>query len=307
MPDLSMKEFLEAGVHFGHQKGRWNPKMKAYIFGVRDNIHIIDLQKTVDLCAEACSFIKSVAAEGKKVLFVGTKKQAQHLIQEQATRGRMFSVTNRWLGGTLTNFKTIREGINRLKKIEDMEERGLFDALPKKEVTKIKKEHAKLQKVFCGIREMKKLPGVLFIIDPEKEKIAVQEAKKLGIPIVAVVDTNCNPDDIDYVIPGNDDALKAIRLFSTLVATSCLEGLEEFERRIRDEGKPVQEEEVEKEVSAMDELSIPEEPVIIKDPQEYDAAGGGEQTATTGTSVESKSKKEEKSKDPKKVSGGESA
>lgn len=273
MPDFSMKDFLEAGVHFGHQRSRWNPKMKSYIFGVRDNVHIIDLQKTVDMCRAACDFIKSVTSEGKKVLFVGTKKQAQPLIQDQATRANMFYVTHRWLGGTLTNFKTIREGINRLKKIEDMEEKGIFEALPKKEVTALKKERVKLLQVFSGIREMKKLPGALFVIDPDKEHISVQEAKRLGIPVVAVVDTNCDPDVIDHVIPGNDDALRSIRLFATLVATACLEGQEVFERRIRTEGAPEQEEETEKPVSAMDELSIPEEPIIISNPQEYDEGG----------------------------------
>lgn len=301
MPELSMKEFLEAGVHFGHQRSRWNPKMKAYIFGVRDNIHIIDLQKTVDLCKRACEFIKSVAVEGKKVLFVGTKKQAQQLIEEQATRAKMFYVTHRWLGGSLTNFKTVREGINRLKRIEDMEEKGIFDALPKKEVTGFKKEHQKLLKFFSGIREMKKLPGALFVIDPEKEKISVQEAKKLGIPVVAVVDTNCNPDDIDYVIPGNDDALKSIRLFSTLIASACLEGVQLFEEKLREAGAPMEEEE-EKPVSAMDVLSIPEEPVIISDAHGYEG-----ETVTSGNEIES-GEEEEKEKEPgnssKKASGG---
>ena len=290
MPELSMKEFLEAGVHFGHQRGHWNPKMKAYIFGVRDNVHIIDLQKTVDLARQACDFIKSVTAQGQKVLFVGTKKQAQSIIAEQATRARMFYITERWLGGALTNFKTIRNGVNHLKRIEDMEAKGLFEALPKKEVTALKKERAKLLKVFIGIQEMKKLPGALFIIDPGKEKIAVQEAKKLGIPVVAVIDTNCNPDDVSYVIPGNDDALKSIRLFSTLIASACLEGVEEFERRVREEGgAPLAEEETEKPVSALDELSIPEAPVIISNPQEYE--GGA---ITSGTSVETPPSEEEK-------------
>lgn len=269
MPDLSMKDFLEAGVHFGHQRSRWNPKMKAYIFSIQDNVHIIDLQKTMELCETACEFVRSVTAEGQKVLFVGTKKQAQSIVEQQAQRAKMFSVTYRWLGGALTNFKTIRNGINRLKKIEDMEEKGIFEALPKKEVTELKKEREKLNKVFSGIREMKKLPGALFVIDPEKEKICVQEAKRLGIPVVAVVDTNCNPDDIDYVIPGNDDALKSIRLFSTLMASACLEGVEIFEKRIREEGIKI-EEESEKPVSALEELSIPEEPVIISDPQKYE-------------------------------------
>ncbi len=265
-----MKEFLEAGVHFGHQRGRWNPKMKPYIFDVRDGIHIIDLQKTVELCKQACEFVKSITAQGSKVLFVGTKKQAQQIVVEEATRSNMFYVTERWLGGTLTNYKTIREGINRLKRIEDMEVKGIFDLLPKKEVNGLKKERVKLLKVFKGIREMKKLPGALFVIDPGKEDIAVTEAVRLGIPVVAVVDTNCDPDRIGYVMPGNDDAIKSIRLFASLVASACLEGVQEFEKRIRDEGKPVMEkEEAEKPVSALDEFSIPEQPVIIINPEEY--------------------------------------
>lgn len=265
-----MKEFLEAGVHFGHQRGRWNPKMKPYIFDVRDGIHIIDLQKTVELCKQACEFVKSITAQGSKVLFVGTKKQAQQIVVEEATRSNMFYVTERWLGGTLTNYKTIREGINRLKRIEDMEVKGIFDLLPKKEVNGLKKERVKLLKVFNGIREMKKLPGALFVIDPGKEDIAVTEAARLGIPVVAVVDTNCDPDRIGYVMPGNDDAIKSIRLFASLVASACLEGVQEFEKRIRDEGKPVVEkEEAEKPVSALDEFSIPEQPVIIINPEEY--------------------------------------
>lgn len=269
-----MKEFLEAGVHFGHQRGRWNPKMKPYIFDVRDGIHIIDLQKTVELCKQACEFVKSITAQGSKVLFVGTKKQAQQIVVEEATRSNMFYVTERWLGGTLTNYKTIREGINRLKRIEDMEVKGIFDLLPKKEVNALKKERVKLLKVFNGIREMKKLPGALFVIDPGKEDIAVTEAARLGIPVVAVVDTNCDPDRIGYLMPGNDDAIKSIRLFASLVASACLEGIQEFEKRIREEGKPVvEEEEAEKPVSALDELSIPEQPVVIVNPEEYAERG----------------------------------
>lgn len=265
-----MKEFLEAGVHFGHQRGRWNPKMKPYIFDVRDGIHIIDLQKTVDLCKQAFEFVRSVTAQGNKILFVGTKKQAQQIVVEEATRAGQFYVTERWLGGTLTNFKTIREGINRLKRIEDMEAKGIFDLLPKKEVGSLKKERVKLLKVFNGIREMKKLPAAIFVIDPGKEDIAVTEAIRLGIPVVAVVDTNCDPDGIDYLMPGNDDAIKSIRLFTSLVASACLEGFQEFEKRLREEGKPaVAEEEVEKPVSALDEFSISEEPVIIVDPEKY--------------------------------------
>lgn len=281
MPEISMKEFLEAGVHFGHQRGRWNPKMKPFIFDARDGVHIIDLQKTLDLCRDACNFVKSITAEGQKVLFVGTKKQAQIIVQEEAARGHMFHITHRWLGGTLTNFKTIRMGINSLKRIEDMEEKGIMDALPKKEVSALKKEHGKLLSMLSGIREMKKMPGALFIVDPGKERIAVKEAKKMGIPIVAVVDTNCNPDDIDYVIPGNDDAIKSIRLFSALIATACLEGNQEFEENLREKGVQV-EEEKEKEVSAMDVLSIPEEPVIVN-PTDYESDAPKKTPGKTGS------------------------
>ena len=267
MPELSMKEFLEAGVHFGHQRGRWNPKMKPYIFDVRDDVHIIDLQKTVDLCRDACNFVRSLTAQGQKILFVGTKKQAQQIVQEEATRAKMFYVTHRWLGGTLKNLKTIRLGINSLKRIEDMEAKGLFDVLPKKEVSALKKERQKLLSSLSGIREMKKLPGALFILDPGKEDIAVKEANKLRIPVVAVVDTNCNPDTISYVIPGNDDAIKAIRLFSSLIATACLEGVQEYEQKLREEG--VQSEEEEPKVSATDVLSVGETLVPV-DPAKYE-------------------------------------
>ena len=267
MPELSMKEFLEAGVHFGHQRGRWNPKMKPYIFDVRDDVHIIDLQKTVDLCRDACNFVRSLTANGQKVLFVGTKKQAQQIVQDEATRAKMFYVTHRWLGGTLTNFKTIRMGVNNLKRIEDMEAKGLFDILPKKEVSGLKKERQKLLVSLSGIREMKKLPGALFILDPGKEDIAVKEANKLNIPVVAVVDTNCNPDSISYVIPGNDDAIKAIRLFSSLIASACLEGVQEYEQKLREEG--VQSEEEEPKVSATDVLSVGETLVPV-DPAKYE-------------------------------------
>src|SRR3989338_2355288 len=267
MPELSMKEFLEAGVHFGHQRGRWNPKMKPYIFDVRDDVHIIDLQKTVDLCRDACNFVRSLTANGQKFLFDGTKKQAQQIVEDEATRAKMFYVTHRWLGGTLTNFKTIRMGVNNLKRIEDMEAKGLFDILPKKEVSGLKKERQKLLVSLSGIREMKKLPGALFILDPGKEDIAVKEANKLRIPVVAVVDTNCNPHTISYVIPGNDDSIKTIRLFSSLIASACLEGVQEYEQKLREEG--VQTEEEEPKVSAADVLSIGETLVPV-DPAKYE-------------------------------------
>lgn len=280
MPELSMKEFLEAGVHFGHQRGRWNPKMKPYIFDVRDDVHIIDLQKTVDLCRDACNFVRSLTAEGQKVLFVGTKKQAQQIVQDEAIRAKMFYVTHRWLGGTLTNFKTIRMGVNSLKRIEDMEAKGLFDVLPKKEVSALKKERQKLLSGLSGIREMKKLPGALFILDPGKEDIAVQEANKLRIPVVAVVDTNCNPDNISYVIPGNDDAIKAIRLFSSLIASACLEGVQEYEQKLREQGGQTEEEETK--VSAADVLSVGETLVPV-DPTKYEEKSTPESEGETDT------------------------
>jgi small subunit ribosomal protein S2 len=219
-----MKELLEAGVHFGHQAKRWNPKMKKYIFGERNGIYIIDLQKTLKLFKEAYDFVRSAAAEGKDVLFVGTKKQAQDAITEEAKRCGMYYVSSRWLGGMLTNFSTIRKSIDRLKKIEKMKEDGTYEKLTKKEVAGLEKERTKLERILSGIKTMPDLPSVLFIIDPRKEDIAVHEANKLGIPVVAVVDTNCDPDNIDYVIPGNDDAIRAIRLMASKIADAVIEG-----------------------------------------------------------------------------------
>jgi len=224
MAVVSMKQLLEAGVHFGHQTRRWNPKMAEYIFAERNGIYIIDLQKTVRKLEEAYNFIKSVSEQGKAVLFVGTKKQAQESIKEEAIRAGAYFVNARWLGGMLTNFTTIRRRIDRLNQINKMATDGTFDLLPKKEVIKLNLEVEKLQKFLGGIAEMKKLPGALFIVDPRKEKIAVAEAKKLGIPVVAIVDTNCDPDDIDYVIPGNDDAIRAVKLISATMANAILEG-----------------------------------------------------------------------------------
>ena len=224
MAVVSMKQLLEAGVHFGHQTRRWNPKMAEYIFAERNGIYIIDLQKTVRKLEEAYNFVKSVSEQGKSVLFVGTKKQAQESIKEEALRAGAYFVNARWLGGMLTNFTTIRRRIERLNQINKMSTDGTFDLLPKKEVIKLNLEVEKLQKFLGGIAEMKKLPGALFIVDPRKEKIAVAEAKKLGIPVVAIVDTNCDPDDIDYVIPGNDDAIRAVKLISSTMANAILEG-----------------------------------------------------------------------------------
>ena len=224
MAVISMKQLLEAGVHFGHQTRRWNPKMAAYIFTERNGIYIIDLQKTVKKLEEAYFFVRDTAAAGESILFVGTKKQAQDAIKEEAERCGQFFVNARWLGGMLTNFKTMRTRINRLNQLKKMQEDGTFDLLPKKEVIKLQLEIAKLEKYLGGVKEMKKLPGAMFVVDPRKEKNAIAEARKLGIPVVAIVDTNCDPDEIDYVIPGNDDAIRAIKLISQTMANAVLEG-----------------------------------------------------------------------------------
>ncbi|MBK1810652.1 30S ribosomal protein S2 [Clostridium sp. YIM B02505] len=225
MSVISMKQLLEAGVHFGHQTRRWNPKMAPYIFTERNGIYIIDLQKTVKKVEEAYDFIKEVATEGKDILFVGTKKQAQEAIQEEGARSNMHFVNNRWLGGMLTNFNTIKTRINRLAEIEKMEQDGIFDVLPKKEVTNLKNEMEKLEKNLGGIRNLDATNiGALFVVDPRKEKNAISEAKILGIPVVAIVDTNCDPDEVDYVIPGNDDAIRAVKLITAKMADAIIEG-----------------------------------------------------------------------------------
>ncbi|MBM4763939.1 30S ribosomal protein S2 [Bacillus sp. B15-48] len=223
MSVISMKQLLEAGVHFGHQTRRWNPKMKKYIFTERNGIYIIDLQKTVKKVEEAYNWVKDLAAEGGTVLFVGTKKQAQDSVKEEAVRSGMYYVNQRWLGGTLTNFETIQKRISRLKNIERMAEDGTFDVLPKKEVVQLRKEQERLEKFLGGIKDMKGLPDALFIIDPRKERIAVAEARKLNIPIVGIVDTNCDPDEIDVVIPANDDAIRAVKLLTGKMADAILE------------------------------------------------------------------------------------
>jgi small subunit ribosomal protein S2 len=221
---ITMKQLLEAGVHFGHQTKRWNPKMKPYIFGARNGIYIIDLQKTVGLARTAFRFVNDVVAKGGTVLFVGTKKQAQDAIREEASRSGMYYVTNRWLGGTLTNFKTVKTGIDRLKTVEKMKADGTYERLPKKEVASLEREREKLEKNLGGIKDLSRLPAVLFVIDTKKEYIAIHEANRLGIPVVAVVDTNCDPEGIDFTIPGNDDAIRSIRLFTSKVAEACIEG-----------------------------------------------------------------------------------
>jgi len=224
MAVVSMKQLLEAGVHFGHQTRRWNPKMAEYIYMERNGIYIIDLQKTVKKLEEAYSFVRSIAENGQSVLFVGTKKQAQDAVKEEAERVGMFYVNARWLGGMLTNFKTMRTRVDRLAQLKKMQEDGTFDMLPKKEVIKLLHEMEKLEKYLGGVKEMKKLPGALFVVDPRKEHNAIAEARKLHIPIVAIVDTNCDPDEVDYVIPGNDDAIRAIRLISATMANAVVEG-----------------------------------------------------------------------------------
>jgi small subunit ribosomal protein S2 len=241
MSQITMKQLLEAGVHFGHQTRRWNPKMKPYIFGARNGIYIIDLQKTVRYFRTAYSFLRDVSQQGEKVLFVGTKKQAQESIFEEAARAGQYYVNNRWLGGMLTNFTTIKRSIDRLKKIEAMAADGTYDLLTKKEVLQLEREKDKLEKSLGGIKAMNRLPGAIFVIDPKKENIAIKEARKLGIPVVAVVDTNCDPDEIDYIIPGNDDAIRAIRLFAQKMADACVEGAMAREQDLRSDAGAAEE------------------------------------------------------------------
>ncbi len=250
MAVVAMKQLLEAGVHFGHQTRRWDPKMAEYIFQARNGIHIIDLQKTSKKLDEAYAFLKEQAEEGKTVLFVGTKKQAQECVKEAAEKCGMYYVDQRWLGGMLTNFDTIRARVQRLKDLEAMQEDGTFDVLPKKEVILLKKEMEKLERNLGGIKEMDKIPGVIFLVDPKKERIAVLEAKKLNIPVIGLVDTNCNPEEVDYPIPGNDDAIRAVKLIADVMANAVIEGRqgESFETT------ESQEQEVEEEVTDMEQV-----------------------------------------------------
>jgi small subunit ribosomal protein S2 len=235
MSNVTMKELLEAGVHFGHETKRWDPKMKPYIFGARNGIYIIDLQKTVQLFREAYQFIRDITSKGESILFVGTKKQAQESIFEEANRCKMFFVNQRWLGGMLTNFQTIKKSIDRLNKLEAMKNEEIYNLLPKKEILELEKERTKLERTLGGIKTMDRLPGAVFVVDPKKEKIAVKEARKIGIPSIGIVDTNCNPDDVDYIIPGNDDAIRAIRLFATKVADAAIEGRQIYEKQLQTE------------------------------------------------------------------------
>jgi len=258
-----MKELLEAGVHFGHKTRRWNPKMKSHIYGARNGIYIIDLQKTVLLFKEAYNFIRDVAAQGEFILFVGTKKQAQDSIYEEATRCNMFYVNRRWLGGMLTNFRTVKKSIDQLNKLEAMKNDDIYSLLPKKEVLQLEKQRMRLEKALGGIKNMDRLPGAIFVVDLKKERIAVSEAKKLGIPSVGIVDTNCDPDEIDYVIPGNDDAIRAIRLFSSKIADAVIEGRQIYE-------KTLQEEEPEERIEAEEEVpvEVPPAEAIADSPSE---------------------------------------
>ncbi len=257
MSTVTMKELLEAGVHFGHETKRWDPKMKPYIFGARNGIYIIDLQKTVQLFKEAYQFIRDVASKGEYILFVGTKKQAQETIAEQATRCGMFYVNHRWLGGMLTNFQTIKRSIDRFNQLEAMKNQEIYQLLPKKEILEMEKERAKLERSLGGIKNMNRLPGALFVIDPKKEKIATREARKIGIPSVGIVDTNCDPDDVDYVIPGNDDAIRAIQLFTTKIADAVIEGKQLYEKQLQLEGAK-EEKELVPEVEASKEIEVEE-------------------------------------------------
>ena len=252
MAVVAMKQLLEAGVHFGHQTRRWDPKMAEYIFQARNGIHIIDLQKTSKKLDEAYRFIKEQSEEGKDILFVGTKKQAQECMKEAAIKCNMFYVDQRWLGGMLTNFGTIRSRVQRLKDLERMQEDGTFDVLPKKEVIKLKSEMEKLEKNLGGIKNMEKLPGVLFIVDPKKERIAILEARKLKIPIVGLIDTNCNPNDVDYPIPGNDDAIRAVKLIADVIANAVIEGKQG--ESLDPETPEVNEEETAEETKDMEEV-----------------------------------------------------
>ena len=261
---INMKELLEAGVHFGHQTRRWNPKMKPYIFGARNGIHIIDLQKTVRLFKTTYEFIVRTVSEGYPVLFVGTKKQGHDSIVEESERCGMFFIVNRWLGGTLTNFQTIKKSIKRLKDIERMKEDGSINRYTKKEILKMEKELFKLERNLGGIKNMDELPGAIFVVDPRREKIAVKEGRKLGIPVIAIADSNCDPDEIDFILPGNDDAIRAIRLFCSKIADACIEGHSMAEERLRAEAELLKEQEItEAEVIVSDESEEGGPEVII--------------------------------------------
>ncbi|UCD71249.1 MAG: 30S ribosomal protein S2 [Syntrophobacterales bacterium] len=271
MANVTMKEMLEAGVHFGHETKRWDPKMKPYIYGARNGIYIIDLQKTVQLFKEAYDFIRDVVSQGEYILFVGTKKQAQDSIYEEATRCNMFFVNRRWLGGMLTNFQTVKKSIDQLNKLEAMKNDDIYSRLPKKEVLQLEKQRKRLEKSLGGIKNMDRLPGAIFVIDLKKERIAVSEARKLGIPSVGIVDTNCDPDEVDYVIPGNDDAIRAIRLFSSKIADAVIEGRQLYEKTLQEEEPEEGVEPSEEEIGPQEEAPIEVHPVETTETTEEEA------------------------------------
>ncbi len=284
MPVIEMGELLEAGVHFGHQTKRWNPKMEKYIFGERNNVYIIDLQKTVKAFTRAYNFVRNLAEAGESVLFVGTKRQAQEIILEEARRCNMFYVNHRWLGGMLTNYATIKQSVKKLKKLEEADKDGTYERLPKKEVIQLEKARVQLDKTLGGIKNMRRLPSALFVIDTIKEKTAVLEARRLGIPVIAIVDTNCNPDEIDYPIPGNDDAVRAIRLITSRIADAGVEGFQLQEKAAADAAPPKA------------ETPAPSEAVEEKGTQEktVEASGGVEAEATPEEEVKTEAETEEK-------------
>ncbi len=280
MPVVTMKELLEAGVHFGHQSKKWNPKMGKYIYSSRNNIHVIDLHKTIPLIEKACEFVRVTVKDNGTILFVGTKKQAQDSIEEEAKRCGMFYVRDRWLGGTLTNFKTLKKNITRMKDIEKMETDGLFEKLPKNEVATIKREYKKLVRSLGGIREMANLPNILFVVDSHKEATAIAEAKRLGIPVIAVVDTNCDPDEIDFPIPANDDAIRSIKLLTSIVADAVLAGREigkPLEERAESIAVPAEEETMEEAMMLSEEERLanlaPKVPVKEKEEESEERVG----------------------------------
>ena len=282
MAVVAMKQLLEAGVHFGHQTRRWDPKMAEYIFQARNGIHIIDLQKTSKKIDEAYAFMKEVAEEGKDILFVGTKKQAQECVKEAAIKSNMFYVDQRWLGGMLTNFKTIRKRIERLNKLEEMQEDGTFDVLPKKEVAALKNEMEKLEKNLGGIKNMTRMPGAMFVVDPKNERIAILEAKKLNIPIIGLVDTNCNPEDVDYPIPGNDDAIRAVKLITDVMANAIIEGRQGEDAAVTEEIEEAMVE-TEKEPESIEEVAAETEEVTeeIEKPKRTRKTAKKEETEET--------------------------
>jgi small subunit ribosomal protein S2 len=277
MAVINMKELLEAGVHFGHQTRRWNPKMKPYIFGARNGIHIVDLQKTVRLFKTAYEFITRTVAEGYSILYVGTKKQAHDSIIEESERCGMFYLVNRWLGGTLTNFQTIKQSIARLKELEGMIKDGSISRYTKKEALRMEKELVKLERNLGGIKNMDELPGAVFVVDPKRERIAVKEARKLGIPVVAIADTNCDPDEIDFIIPGNDDAIRAIRLFCSKVADAAIEGHSLAEERLRAEAERIKEQDVETVEAAVSQEGDKGPEVIVIPKKEEDERAEAEE------------------------------